>query len=302
MSNVYIDFEANGISQIQEIISIGAVKETGESFYSLVKPHAKLDHIIKENTHISQEEADIAPTIEEVMEQFEHWLGDMEYDFIVYGGSDKDFINCSMTLTYNEQAITMLKKIIDNMVRVDLQIAKKFRRKTIKLRSAYLTMRLSSNESIEQHHNALEDAEMLKYVWENLDEYSFPEDATPVFVPTVRWSYGKKKNKKKQVVKSKKPSRFNSKRAYRRWKKKCIAQCPEILDEKFNFKIKATRGNKKPIFHDNLRQALHLVAPCGGFKDGFEKLDGLNKIYDAIQKKEKINGWLLERIEEEQYV
>lgn len=301
--NIYIDFEANGISQLQEIISIGAVTENGDNFYSLIRPHAKLDHKIKEFTHISQEEADVAPSLEEVAENFKKWLSTVSAtgaSFLVYGNSDGDFLQSSMALTEDENAKSVLQNIYDNIKRVDTQIAKKFRRKTIGLRSAYLTMRLSSNEAVEQQHNALEDAEMLKYVWEHINEYELPDGVTPIKVPQMDMRYGKKKKKKVVATPepSKKHSRYRSRKAYRRWVKRCIAQCPEILDEKFIIPVKATKGSRQPIFFENLRQAMSIAATEHGFVDGYDKLAALNILYDAVQTGKKVNGWLIERVEE----
>lgn len=195
---IYLDFEANGANQVHEIISIGAVAETGEKFYSLVRPHSKLDRKIKELTHISQEEAEIAPSIEDVMSNFFTWLCDAtkwdlsDVKFFVYGGSDRDFVRASISFVSDIFTLDRLQYIHDHIERVDKRIAKKFNREMIGLRSAYLTMRLFSNDPVEQFHNALEDAEMLKYVWENIDNYELPEDGTVVKVPRKDMRYGTK--------------------------------------------------------------------------------------------------------------
>lgn len=196
--NIYIDFEANGATQAKEIISIGAVAENGEKFYSLVRPHTKLDHKIKELTHITQEEAEVAPSIESVMGNFFKWLLDLNggewkiSKFLVYGSCDKEFIDGSISFVEDEVTITRLQKVRDRIERVDKRVSKKFNRDLINLRSAYLTMKLSANEAVEWQHNALEDAEMLKYVWEHIDEYELPEGVIPVKVPRMNMSYGKK--------------------------------------------------------------------------------------------------------------
>lgn len=198
---IYLDFEANGANQVHEIISIGAVAETGETFYSLVRPHSKLDRKIKELTHISQEEAEIAPSIEDVMSNFFTWLCDTakwdlsDVKFFVYGGSDRDFVKASISFVSDIFTLDRLQYIHDHIERVDKRIAKKFNREMIGLRSAYLTMRLSSNEPVEQFHNALEDAEMLKYVWESIDNYNFPEGGEVVKVPRADMRYGEKASK-----------------------------------------------------------------------------------------------------------
>ena len=62
---IYLDLEANCTTN--EAISIGMVTENGDTFYSLIRPHTKLDHNIKVLTGVSQEDADQAPSLEEVM-------------------------------------------------------------------------------------------------------------------------------------------------------------------------------------------------------------------------------------------
>ncbi len=221
----YLDFEANGISQTQEIISIGAVTETGESFYSLVRPHARLDKKIKQLTNISQEEAEIAPSIEEVMSEFYHWLFKMKngvganVQYYVYGSEDTHFIDCSIALTDDEVTKARLMVIQDNIENVSKRVAKKFNRDSIGLRSAYLTMILSSDEPAFQRHNALEDAEMLKYVWEHLEDYEMPEGVIPIKVPHADLSYKNHKNSGKRASK-KDPKYMVAIKAWRKTKKK----------------------------------------------------------------------------------
>ncbi len=196
----YIDFEANGVTQTEEIISIGAIAEDGRTFYSLVRPHAKLDRKIKELTGIPQEQAEVAPAIEQVMNDFYHWIYcELNCEpcsfpkFYVYGHSDKQFIRGSATLTEDTGTKERLGKLCNSLEDVSKRVAKKFGRESIGLRSAYLTMRLSTNEAIDPQHNALQDAEMLKYVWENLEKFELPEGISPIKVHRINMSYGKKK-------------------------------------------------------------------------------------------------------------
>lgn len=279
----YLDFEANGISQAQEIISIGAVAETGETFNSLVRPHAKLDHNIKVLTGISQEAAEVAPTIEEVMENFFNWLDSLDetvLTFYVFGHCDRKFVSTSIGLTDDPTTKARLTQIKDHLEDTSKRVARKFNRDTIGLRSAYLTMRLSSNEPVEQRHDALEDAEMLKWVWENLKDYEMPEGLNPVKVPRFNLSYGKKKQKK-PISGCKKTRR-----------KKAIRQCPELLDKKYEIGFTAQKGQRKPIHFSNVRAATTLINVGSTFRDGQQKLELVETLYNAIQTGGKVKGWV----------
>lgn len=290
--NCYLDFEANGITQIKEIISIGVVAETGESFYSLVRPHFKLDNRIKKLTGIPQEEVEIAPSIEQVMMSFYDWISRVLKceDFptlCVFGDGDRDFLNCSIALTEDIETKVRLETMREAMKDVSKKIAKKFYRDSIGLRSAYLTMRLSSGEPIEQRHNALEDAEMLKYICEHIDEYELPEGVIPVKVPQVHMNYGKGKKKKGQTT------LHGSKKAK---SKQAIRQCPKILDKKYEITFIAKKGNRNPKVYSHVKEALGL-ATVEAFTSGKQKLEVMELIYNAIQTGELVNGWVLTKVD-----
>ena len=68
----FIDFEASQFTQ--EIISIGCVCETEQTFYSLVHTRHKIGNFIQELTGITQAEVNSAPTPDEVFLQFFKWL------------------------------------------------------------------------------------------------------------------------------------------------------------------------------------------------------------------------------------
>lgn len=219
--NFYIDFEANNANKIHEIISMGVVSETGDTFYSLVRPHSKLSEQIIQLTHISQEEADLAPSIENVMSRFFNWFSviteskSSDAKFFTYGDSDKRFIQSSKFFVSDAITLDKLEYIYDRIQQVDeVKIAKKFNRNTIKLQSAYLTMRASFNEPVKEFHNALDDAEMLKYVWENIDNYEFPENGKVVKVPNEKGNSPKKAAKFQVPIKV---WTIDEKKGYKEW-------------------------------------------------------------------------------------
>lgn len=188
---IYLDLEANAITQ--EIISIGAIAENGKKFYSLVKPHSKLDHKIKELTGISEEDVVNAKSIDEVMFDFNLWrISECDADiphFLVFGSGDYGFISSTMNFTNDTDTLKELFYIKVNLEDVSNRIAKKFNRNSISLRSAYLTMQLSCVSEINDIHNALNDAAMLKWVFENIDDYELPNDVEVVKVPKPNMKY-----------------------------------------------------------------------------------------------------------------
>ncbi len=269
--NIYVDFEANAVTQ--EIISIGAVSEDGREFYSLVRPHTKLDHMIKELTGITQENADAAPSIEEVIADFSAWVNDEKPNFVVFGNSDRDFINGSLAFVEDvniRQYLNFMWNRIDNVAK---RVAKKFYRDTIGLRSAYLTMRLAFDEPATQDHNALNDAAMLKWVWENIENYILPEGVVPIKVKKPNMRYSKKKNKESQLI-----------------SKDRIYDYP-AKDEHYYIPIKIIGKNCKGIdkewCFDNIPAGL-MVVHIKKFRNKQRKLVWMDKMLHAIETGEPI--------------
>lgn len=187
--NFYIDFEAN---KDKEIISIGCISESGKKFYSLVKPHSKLDHMIQRLTGITQEGLDNALPAEEVFSNFLHFVftsrnRDVNNLFFVYGNNDKNFI--SKTKEVNEDYLTkrVLDYISDNLIDCSKVIARAFGRKSVALERAYLAI---NGEKVVAH-NALNDAMMLKYVWENYKNYEIDPNKPLPKIEKPDLKYGK---------------------------------------------------------------------------------------------------------------
>ena len=93
--NIYIDFEATQFSF--DIISIGAVKESGESFYTLVKPRdiKKITPLITKITGLTQDMfTDEVPTICDVIPTFIKWVTKetKSVTFFTYGGFDRTLV------------------------------------------------------------------------------------------------------------------------------------------------------------------------------------------------------------------
>lgn len=163
--NIYLDFEAT--QPKQEIISIGAVAENGSTFYSLVKPQlSSIDKFISNMIHISPEELEQAKTIDQVLIDFDMWVYELEPDimkcrFISYG-NDSQFVKSTIPAITDEHAFitaaVLLLKIEDST-----KDTFKFFHGSISLINAFNYIQEEANK---QKHDSLEDAIMLKKVYE----------------------------------------------------------------------------------------------------------------------------------------
>ena len=181
----YIDFEA---SDAEEIISVGCVDENGREFYSLVHSDDLISADIQKLTGLSQEMVSAAPLADEVFESFYDWCNASEEmpDFICYGDSDHSFVNNTFFLCNSLKAASILSYIYMNMEDCSEEIRNFFYvNKTISLQK----LALHFDENIpEQNHNALDDAKLLKMVYEGIghDERridSFNEYLNPYKIP-----------------------------------------------------------------------------------------------------------------------
>lgn len=178
--NYYIDFEATQFSN--RIISVGCVNEKGEEFYSLVNPQRELTKFITELTHITQEEVNAAPSADEVFESLWEFCShdDEAPTFICYGDSDGTFAKATLDkMATTFKAKSMLSYIYANIIdycpltRVHFGISSSV--KLIKVANYY------SGQEYEQVHNALDDAKLLKYVYEQIQEHDEEFDAFPEY-------------------------------------------------------------------------------------------------------------------------
>ena len=105
----YIDFEAT--QPENEIIAIGACAENGATFHTLVKPQlSSISTYVSQLTHISPEDLETAPTINEALIQFDSWVMEQEKNimncrFISYGDDDK-FIKSTLSAITDDHAFT----------------------------------------------------------------------------------------------------------------------------------------------------------------------------------------------------
>lgn len=163
--NFYIDFEA---TQPQcEIIAIGAVAENGATFHSLVKPQlSSISQYVSQLTHISTEDLEKAPNINEALRSFDWWVIQQEPDimkrhFIAYGDDNK-FIQSTLPAITEQHAFTVAAVLMAKIEDYSGE-AYKFFHGSIKLIHAF---NFVQSMEVEQKHNPLEDAKMLQKVYE----------------------------------------------------------------------------------------------------------------------------------------
>lgn len=187
----FIDFEATQYTG--EIISVGCVDERGREFYTLVKPHKikKLTKFITALTGITAEDLQNAPTADEAFSVFYDWIDTLEpAEFYCYGYSDKEFVRRTLRYTSSDFADRALNLIRKNLVDFSKTVKEHFLiSKDIALIKVVEYYR---RESVKQNHNALEDALLLKEIYNNLKDEVITECPFP--------DYQEKKKEPEQVA------------------------------------------------------------------------------------------------------
>lgn len=176
----FIDFEAQQFSNY--IISIGCVRENGDEFYSLVKSaskkNKKVTKFITDLTGITNEMLANAPTPDEVFANLFDWCteNDEMPEFLCYGNCDADFVKANFEKATNFKAKAMLGFIYAGLK--DYAPTVKAHFGLIKLIGLAKVADYYRGYEIEQNHNSLEDAKLLKYVYEQLQIHTSAEDST----------------------------------------------------------------------------------------------------------------------------
>lgn len=163
--NFFIDIEAT--QPENEIIAIGVAAENGATFYSLVKPQlSSISQYISQMTHISAEDLEKAPDINQALIDFDLWMMRQESDimkcrFIAYG-DDSKFIKATLPAITEEYAF-IAAAILMAKIEDCYEDTRKFFHGPIKLIHAF---NFVQSMSVEQQHDPLEDALMLQKVFE----------------------------------------------------------------------------------------------------------------------------------------
>jgi inhibitor of KinA sporulation pathway (predicted exonuclease) len=176
--NFYLDFEATRFSN--RIISIGCTNEKGATFKTLVKPNkGKVDKFITELTGITREMLEDAPSPDEAFNAFAEWAyvnsENTAPKYFCYGDSDKDFIAATMRTMSDFKAISFAASVKDLLIDYAPEVANYLCYGKVALKKVVAL--IEDVDEVEQSHDALEDAEMLRKVVENLQTKCTPADA-----------------------------------------------------------------------------------------------------------------------------
>lgn len=169
--NFYLDFEATQFSE--RIISIGCIAENGTKFETLVKPvkNEKVNAFITNLTGITNEMLENAPTADEAFNAFYNFVKDNNNGgaptYYCYGSSDKNFIKHTVSGMCDFQAIVFASSV--QALLIDYSATVKSYLSTRGLALKKLVALIRHVEEVEQKHDALDDAMMLKECYEGLD-------------------------------------------------------------------------------------------------------------------------------------
>ena len=285
--NYFIDFEATQFSN--EIISIGCVNSNGDEFYTEVKAKKKISAFITSLTGITDEQNKAAPTSDYVFAEFFDWL--MKYPneratFYCYGNTDINFVKKNLENTKNIKAQAALSMIGMNLhdyasvTKIHFGLVKNIA--LIKLVAYYRGV-----ESIDQSHNALQDALFLKEVFDHvstegeIEGHPFPDYELIGALPKMRANENGKPSAKapRNILKS-----LNH-------RIEMYDANGEILVKSFN-----SIGEARKYVMDNK------MGPVDRQKTDKSKIE--NKIINAYKKKVPYNGqyWkiiVMEKMEDE---
>lgn len=192
--NFYLDFEATRFSN--RIISIGCTNERGATFKTLVKPNrGKVDNFITELTGITKEMLDNAPSPDEAFNAFAEWAyansENTAPQYFCYGNSDEGFIEATIRTMSDFKAISFAASIKGLLVDYATEVAKYLCSSRVALKKVVAL--IDGVDEVEQSHDALEDAEMLRKVVENLQTKCSPADADKLATMKSSPKLGKKR-------------------------------------------------------------------------------------------------------------
>lgn len=172
----FLDFE--GTQFEKRIISIGVVAEDGHNFYSIVKPRSKykITSLIEELTGLTKEDIESAPSIEEVLNDLYDWILEREEsidevwkpEWYCWGDEDISFIqNTFRDIVDYPTARLVLGDMAGGLVNYCNKFCNMY---GIKQR-ALIKVAKSFDHTKEQDHNALSDAELLRFVFISAQQY-----------------------------------------------------------------------------------------------------------------------------------
>lgn len=193
--NYFIDFEATQFSG--EVISVGCVREDGETFYALVQPQkGKLTPFITNLTGITTDMMDEALSPNRAFEMLYDWafVPDDTPDFYCWGDSDATFLQRTFKRMTSRKARMAAGYICGGLIDYHKKFCKSVKVKSCALIKAYNAL---LDKEYEQTHNALDDAMML------FEVYKAPKDSVDLGEPAkTTKSQSENSNKMKYISNS----------------------------------------------------------------------------------------------------
>jgi DNA polymerase III epsilon subunit-like protein len=164
----FIDFEATQFSK--EVISIGCVREDGQTFYSLIAPvDGKITPFITNLTGITAEAVANAMNPDYVFEKFYEWAftdKDNTPDFYCWGDSDVDFLQHTFKRTTSLTARFAIGYMCGSLIDYSKMVSKRVNMDGKNL--ALLRVQKCFDPNSTQNHNALDDAVMLYNIYKEI--------------------------------------------------------------------------------------------------------------------------------------
>lgn len=192
--NYFIDFEATQFSG--EVISVGCVREDGETFYALVQPQkGKLTPFITNLTGITTDMMDEALSPNRAFEMLYDWafVPDDTPEFYCWGDSDATFLQHTFKRMTSRKARMAAGYICGGVIDYHKKFCKAAKIKSYALVKAYNAL---LDKEYEQTHNALDDAMML------FEVYKAPKDFTKLNILTEAAKPQRESPKKKYISNS----------------------------------------------------------------------------------------------------
>ena len=248
--NFYLDFEATRFSD--RIISIGCTNERGAKFQTFVKPErGKVDKFITELTGITPEMVENAPSADEAFNLFYDWALENSENtapkYFCYGDSDAKFIEYTVKTMSNFKAITFAMSIKAMLVDYSPIVMQYFQTQRVALKKVVAL--IENKEEIEQRHDALADAEMLRTVVENLKTKCSPSDVNKLAAM--------KSDPKPIANKTRAPDIFVA------WcKGSCDRMSADTLGSEDNYQIKCWSESGTKYFNDIETAVLWVIRYC----------------------------------------
>lgn len=255
----FIDFEATQFTN--EIISIGCVKETGETFYSLVKvDKSKMTNFITNLTGITKEDIEKAPTADEVFDNFYDWVttDNEKAIFYCYGNGDLAFILKNLNNSGTLKSQISLSLLRSNLIDYSKRVVNHFGLiKSIALKKVVAYYR--GVEEVEQNHNSLEDALFLKEIYEHI-------------------------SKEEEVVSCPFPEYSNNYKETDKPNYKFLSLKRQVFFDSNDFKLATFKGKKSKLVKEflNKEEAFQFVLKTMGTKNAAEAKE--ENVYEKIYK------------------